>query len=167
MLAGVDATAAYVHTDRLTSTLRASYLWAKNLGTSEPFVGLPPADVRYRLEYRLPRWGGLDESSWNGGVQYTFRQWQAPRTVPLSTLLRAGQTDEALFAAERSAFDILSPPPGYVLVNLAWSGQIDNFQLGVQGRNVLNQRYRSYTDRLRYFADEMGRNVVVSVKYAF
>lgn len=167
LLAGVDATAAYVHTNRLTSTLRASYLWARNLGTDEPFVGLPPADVRYRLEYRLPRWGVLDESSWNGGVQYTFRQFQAPRTVPLSTLLRAGQTDEALFATNRSAFDILPPPPGYVLLNLAWTGQIDNFELGLRVSNALNQPYRSYTDRLRYFADEVGRNVLVSVKYAF
>ncbi len=167
LLAGMDATAAYVHTNRLTSTLRASYLWARNLATDEPFVGMPPADVRYQLAHRLPRWGVLSESSWNVALHYTFRQWQAPRTVALSDLLRAGQTDEALFATDGSAFNILPPPSGYLLLNLGWTGQIDHFQLGVQVRNALNQRYRSYTDRLRYFADEVGRNVIVSVKYAF
>jgi iron complex outermembrane receptor protein len=167
LLMGGDATVVYAHTNRLTSTLRASYLWARNQATGEPFVGMPPADVRYRLEQRLPRWGALDAWSWNGAVHYTFRQWQAPRTVPLATLLRAGQADEALFATDGSAFDILAPPPGYLLVNVGWTGQIDRVQLGVRVTNVLNQRYRSYTDRLRYFADEVGRNVVVSVKYAF
>jgi iron complex outermembrane receptor protein len=109
----------------------------------------------------------LDESSWNVEAHYAFRQWQAPRTVPLATLLRAGRTDEALFAVENAAFDILPPPPGYLLVNVGCTGQIDRFQLGVQVRNALNQRYRSYTDRLRYFADEVGRNVMVSVEYTF
>ncbi len=167
LLAGVDASATFSHTDRLTSTLRASYLWARNQATDEPFVGMPPADLRYRLEQRLPRWGMLDEWSWNVALHYTFRQWQAPRTVTLPELLRAGQTDEALFATDGSAFDILPPPPGYLLLNAGWTGRIDRFQLGVQVRNALNQRYRSYTDRLRYFADEVGRNVMVSVKYAF
>ena len=167
LLAGGDATVVYAHTDRLTSTLRASYLWARNQATGDPFVGMPPADLRYRLEQRLPRWGVLDEWSWNGAVHYAFRQWQAPRTLPLATLLRAGQTDEALFATDGSAFDILPPPPGYLLVHVGWTGQIDRFQLGLRVTNALNQRYRSYTDRLRYFADEVGRNVMVSVKYAF
>lgn len=167
LLMGVDANVRFAHSARLTSTLQGSYLWAKNPSRNENFVGLPPANVRYRLTHRLPAFGLLDESSWNVGIRYTFRQFQAPRTIPLPVLLRAEQAEAPLFGNDDSTFDILAPPPGYWLVNLAWSGHIKAFRIGLQVHNLLNQRYRSYTNRLRYFADETGRNVIVSAKYEF
>ena len=167
LLAGFDLSAVYQHNPRLTSTVRGNYLWAKNVSDNQNFVGLPPPDVRYQLTHQLPTLGFLKESVWDVEVHYTFRQQQAPRTVPLSMLLEAGQRDQPLFATDDSGFDIQPPPPGYWLVNLGWTGQIRSFTLGVQARNLLNQRYRSYTNRLRYFADEPGRNVIVSLKYAF
>ena len=167
LLAGVDVSAVYQHNERLTSTVRGNYLWAKNVAKRENFVGLPPPDIRYQVTHHLPKLPFLKESSWDAEVRYTFRQFQSPRTLPLSQLLAAEQSDQPLFATDDSAFDILAPPPGYWLVNLGWTGGISNFQMGVQVRNLLNQRYRSYTDRLRYFADEPGRNLIVSLKYAF
>ena len=33
--------------------------------------------------------------------------------------------------------------------------------------NVMNARYRDYLNRLRYFADDTGRNIRLSIKYIF
>jgi iron complex outermembrane receptor protein len=59
----------------------------------------------------------------------------------------------------------LAPPPGaYALVGAALGFAIDNrgeseLQIGLEGSNLLNARYREYTSNLRYFADEPGREL--------
>lgn len=41
------------------------------------------------------------------------------------------------------------------------------FRLYIRGENLFNTRYRSYTNRLRYFADERGRNIVLGCNVEF
>ncbi|MEQ9439108.1 MAG: TonB-dependent receptor [Cyclobacteriaceae bacterium] len=167
LLMGVDASTTVQHTNRLESTLKGSYLWAKDVTNNEYFVGLPPVNLQYQFSHQLPKLGRLENSYWRMTADYTFRQFQAPRVIPIRTILAAEQNEETLFAENTSDFDLLPAPKGYLLVNLAWSGQIDQFTLGLQVTNLLNTSYRNYTDRLRYFADETGRNYQASLKYAF
>ncbi|MBD2713777.1 TonB-dependent receptor [Microvirga sp. STR05] len=69
------------------------------------------------------------------------------------------------------ARDLLLPPPGYGLLNmelggtLRWGGQ--PLEISVAGANLLNQRYRDYLNRYRYFTDEMGRNVTLRLRVSF
>ena len=35
------------------------------------------------------------------------------------------------------------------------------------GDNLLNTKYREYTNRFKYFADDIGRNISLSFKYVF
>ncbi|WKN41892.1 TonB-dependent receptor [Tunicatimonas pelagia] len=164
LLMGVDASTTLEHAHQLSSKLQGSYVWAKNVTRNEYFVGLPPANVQYQLSQRLGKWGVLSESSWSVSANYTFRQFQAPRTIPARELEAA---ERNIFAENDAIFDLLPPPNGYFLLDLSWSGQIDHFTLGVQIQNTLNTSYRNYTDRLRYFADETGRNFLLSLKYSF
>ncbi len=167
VLAGVDASVRWMHTARLNSTVKGSFLWAKEVTHGYNFVGLPPANLQYQFWQQLPKFAFVDESYWNISFSYTFRQFQTPRVIPVSMLLQAEENDENLFANDEATFDIMSPPSGYGLIHLGWSGQINHVQLGVQIKNLLNTEYRSYTDRLRYFADETDRNFIVSLKYLF
>ncbi len=167
LLMGIDASTTLEHAHHLSSKIQGSYLWAKNVTNSEYFVGLPPANLRYQLSQRRGRWGMLDESSWSISAHYTFRQFQAPRTIPIRDILEVEASEQNLFAENDAIFDILPPPDGYFLLDLAWSGQVDHFTVGLQVQNILNTSYRNYTDRLRYFADETGRNFLLSLKYSF
>lgn len=167
LLMGVDASTTWQHTPRLESKFSGSYLWAKDVTNNEYFVGLPPANLQYQFAHQLPKLGWLDESQWSFKADYTFRQFQAPRVITVRELLEADQNDEDLFVQDDADYDILPPPDGYLLLNLAWSGQINRVTVGAQVTNLLNTSYRNYTDRLRYFADEMGRNFLLSVKYDF
>ncbi|MCA8832277.1 TonB-dependent receptor [Hymenobacter pini] len=64
--------------------------------------------------------------------------------------------------------DYRLPPAGYGLLGLEagttlhW-GRLP-LELSVAGSNMLNQRYRDYLNRYRYFADEMGRNVTLRLR---
>ena len=70
--------------------------------------------------------------------------------------------------ANYTARDYKTPPTGYALLGLEagttvrW-GRLP-LELSVAGANLLNQRYRDYLNRYRYFADEMGRNVTLRVR---
>ncbi|MBK8625953.1 MAG: hypothetical protein IPN86_10440 [Saprospiraceae bacterium] len=43
----------------------------------------------------------------------------------------------------------------------------NDLDLIVRCENLLNSTYRDYLNRLRYFADEMGRNIYVSINMSF
>ena len=67
--------------------------------------------------------------------------------------------------------DFMVPPDGYFLLGLEAGTHIhmkqNSLQLTIRVENMLNESYRDYLDRLRYFADAMGLNVNVGLKYSF
>jgi iron complex outermembrane receptor protein len=68
--------------------------------------------------------------------------------------------------------DVSTPPPGYVLWD--WNAAItwvaknkSEWVMGLGVQNIGNTRYRNYLNRQRFFADEMGRNIQVQLRYNF
>ncbi len=167
LFAGVDASARYSHTPQVTSRVMLSYLWAEDVSNKEYFVGLPPVNVQYTFSQNLPKFAFFDQSHWEASFGYTFRQFYAPRVIPISEILEAKENGTNIFAENDEVFDIVPPPDGYFMANLGWSGQINHFHIGFQIKNVLNTTYRTYTDRLRYFADDTGRNFILKLNYQF
>lgn len=102
-----------------------------------------PAD-RCRL---LLRWQNLpsEKQTWQfqaeAGPEMVARQHRAPET------------------------DFVPPPPGYML----WNGRISvsrlsgypRMEFSLEGRNVLNEAYRDYLNRFRYFALDTGMNLTL------
>ena len=68
--------------------------------------------------------------------------------------------------------DISSTPSGYTLFNFNGSythtfANTQSIKIGLTVENILNTRYRNYLNRLRYFADESGRNISIQLHYNF
>ncbi|MEK9782801.1 MAG: hypothetical protein VW266_07640 [Flavobacteriales bacterium] len=68
--------------------------------------------------------------------------------------------------------DLSTPPEDYTLfdaqVKFKWPLNEGKYlQLQLSGSNLLNTTYRNYLNRLRFYADEMGRNVQLNLKYQF
>lgn len=67
--------------------------------------------------------------------------------------------------------DISSPPNSYHLINveinkkIQWKNQ--KLSAGIFIENALNTSYRNYINRLRFFEDEVGRNIKFQIKYQF
>lgn len=165
LFAGLDASIEYQHTPSVSSSAKLSYVWAKDIVNDEYFVGIPPLNIQYHFQQSLPKFAFIDQHYWHADLMYTFQQFQAPRVVSIEEILEAEQNDEDIFAENDEVFDILPAPEGYFLMNLGWNAQIDRFNVSFQVKNILNSSYRTYTDRLRYFADDIGRNFILGVKY--
>ena len=68
--------------------------------------------------------------------------------------------------------DTSTPPGSYHLLNFASSiGFKSNkggiYKINLRVENILNNLYKDYLNRLRYFTHEMGRNILVSLSYSY
>lgn len=65
--------------------------------------------------------------------------------------------------------DYKEPPPAYHLLSLQASSTLLLYKkpltLSIGVRNMLNTVYRDYLNSMRYFSDEMGRNISVRIKF--
>ena len=61
--------------------------------------------------------------------------------------------------------DFVSPPQAYNLVGIKFSTKVDmkknKLKLYIKVNNLLNTTYRDYLNRQRYFADDLGRNIII------
>ena len=94
---------------------------------------------------------------------YTFEQFQAPRVVPLESV----EDGTANISINSEIFDFVAPPDGYFLLDASWSFKWKKIEGSLAVQNLLNNSYRNYLNELRYFADEPGVNVLLSLNYNF
>lgn len=67
--------------------------------------------------------------------------------------------------------DLISPPAGYYLMgiesSIKFTGSRQSWSLYMRIDNMLNRVYRDYLNRLRYYMDEPGRDIVIGLSCAF
>lgn len=147
-IAGLDLLFSYEPTHHLKLVTQYSYLRGQDLSNELPLVFMPPNRLSSGLEYAFQDGKKLSNTSVELKGEYTFKQ----------NRLEAGQ-------------DLLAAPDAYFLFS---AGLGTHLQLGssslhfnLRVDNLLNTRYRDFLNRLRYFADETGRNVVAGVSWEF
>jgi iron complex outermembrane receptor protein len=119
-----------------------------DVSRDEPLIYMPANRVFAAFDFELPDWKGLSN-------------------------LDVGLTNSYVFEQQRyeEGQDFIAPPPGYNLLGLSAVAQASlgkvktNFYFRVD--NLLNVSYRDYLNRLRYFADDLGMNATLGVKFTF
>jgi iron complex outermembrane receptor protein len=85
---------------------------------------------------------------------------EAPFVEPRVTLVARSATTPR---------DYAPAPKGYAIAALTLGTELNtaagHFLLSLEVRNLFNRAYRDYLSRLRYFADEPGRDVQVRLVY--
>jgi iron complex outermembrane receptor protein len=148
-------------TDKVSSVFGASYLWSRNVGDNAPLINQPPISTNVELKWNQGKVGFFDSSRWSIRPSYTFRQFQAPRTITPQSLV-----DGAVELTTNSEiFDFAAPTDGYFLLDLSWTFRWINLNGGITVQNLLNTKYRDYLNEMRYFAHESGRNLLFKLKY--
>ncbi len=140
--------------------------------TNQDFLVFIPSN-RYEVAIRFdkPVLGSFKNFYVESKIKYAAKQTRAPRVVTVREIQEAQEQDIDLFADDNSNFDFLAPPPAYWLWTLAIGLSIKapkvQYDFRLSSDNTLNQSYREYTNRFRYYADDLGRNVIFSFKCIF
>ncbi len=155
---GFDADAQVSFTDNLTYSGTFSYVYGQNRTHNEPLILMVPTNFMNSLEYK-----NADFSNFYFKIQQqTFlQQKRYPVYNPEIQIFANGE-------ATSKILDLSTPPPAYTLWAVQTGLQFNrHFSAGLQVTNLFNTTYRDYLNRLRFFSDEMRRNVTVNIKYNF
>lgn len=126
-----------------------SYLHARNKKLNDWLILMPANRVSNEITYTIKDGKKITNTYISAEVMNVMQQKNIPSDVN-------GKEDYKV------------PPSAYTLVNLNASVTIPVYNkpvtLSVGVKNLLNTVYRDYLNSMRYFADEMGRNISLRLK---
>ncbi len=146
LLCGLDIQAEKSIVDWLKLKWSASILRARDLDAKDWLVQMPTDRSSLALSYEQIK--GRYTLKLSPQLAWVNKQWRVP-----------------------PASDYVAPPDGFFLVGfqsgVKREGKSGVTFLNIEINNLLNERYRIYLNRYRYFADEVGFNLKVRVGHRF
>jgi len=148
-MTGFTAMYEWKPSDMFSWSTDIQYSLATDMATGYGLIYIPPLTARSQATVILPKSRFYHEMKWGGEVQYAARQ---NRVDP----------DQ----------DLAPPPAAYLLANLfarvKWKRpDQQDIEMVIGVDNIFNHTYRNYLNRLRYFADEPGRNIYCTLYMTF
>ena len=151
---GLDLDANLSLSDNVRFVHQFSLVKGYDKTSNEPLISMPAANTLNSLVYTNPNFNNLSIAIQSN---YVFRQNEFPNT-----------NFEVVLPDSIQTVDISTPPSGYHLLNLNITAAIrPDMQVGLYVNNLLNTSYRNYLNRLRYYADDVGRNITLQLKYNY
>lgn len=152
VLSGMDLSAGFDPAGPIDLSAKLAILYAYNRIARDWLILMPANRLSGECSYVFADKGAFTGTSFSAEWSWVDKQ----RRVP----------DES-----SGKQDYKTPPPSYQLVNLQAASTIhlgdQRVTFGVSVRNLFNTRYRDYLNSMRYFVDEMGRNISFRVKIPF
>lgn len=168
---GADLLGKVEAAKNLFITGKISLLRAADRSNEDYLIYIPPNRYELGTEWRKQVGPAGQFLSIEATATYVDEQRRAPRVVTVDEILDAYAQQEDPFENDQRNFDFAAAPPAYFLLNLqaGFSHKLGNSKLDIRLRatNLLNHAYREYTNRMRYYADEVGRNFAVLLKLSF
>jgi len=138
-------------------SLNSSYIYAQDSENKIPIIDMPPFQMRNSISYKNTDWHGFSSTliSEFVGRQNRFPDFNFNQFI--------AETNTTVLV------DISTPPNAYHLfhinntMNFDW-GKHSKIQVSLNINNLLNTFYRNYLNRLRFFADDLGRNFQLQIK---
>lgn len=149
-LYGLDGQTNLKVTKSLEWDVKWSILYARNRKTNDWLIMMPANRYNSGLKYTFK--DGLKRSNSYLNLEYQYVDKQ--RRVPTANGLK---------------YDYKAAPAAYQLVNLSVGTDTEwwdhKFNFSISARNLFNVTYRDYLNAMRYFTDEMGRNIIVRASF--
>jgi iron complex outermembrane receptor protein len=156
-LLGVDVDANYAFAENFRLNSQFSLVKGYDRTLDEPLIGMPPVNTSNEIVYQNSEFSNIRLALQS---VYNFKQNDYPNT------------NFEVFIPETETWqmvDVSSTPEAYHLLNFNSSidinlNQKSKLTVGLRITNVLNTSYRNYLNRLRYYADDLGRNFLFNLK---
>ena len=156
-LLGLDLDATLDLSDKWQFKHQFSLVKGYDLTREDALINMPPVNTQNAITYTNSKIKNLKLELQS---DYNFRQNEFPNTN-FDVFVAETQTSEKV--------DVSTPPAAYHLLNFKSSidfniknNSIITVGLGVD--NLFNTSYRNYLNRLRYYADDLGRNFLLNLK---
>lgn len=156
-LLGFDVDASIRFAEKFRFNHQFSLVKGYDRSLDQALINMPPVSTTNELVYVNPRLNNLRLSIQD---EYVFRQNEFP------------DNNFEVFVPETGTIetvDVSTPPDAYNLLSFNSEmnfniGTNSNLSLGLTVSNLLNTSYRNYLNRLRYYADDLGRNFLLNIK---
>jgi iron complex outermembrane recepter protein len=147
-LMGIDFLHSHEWNEHWRHQIRYASIWGRDILQQQGLIFIPPPSFFFQLDHLVVETPRFKNNSISLSGRSVFRQTQV--------------ADDQ---------DFLPSPPAYFLLGaelntrIQWGAVPITWTLSAE--NLLNARYRDYLNRLRYFADEPGRNLVMRMTIRF
>ncbi|RYZ50283.1 MAG: TonB-dependent receptor, partial [Sphingobacteriales bacterium] len=162
LLAGIDVTVDYDIVKQLNYHGTFAYVYGQDTNKARPLIDMPPGNWTNAIRFHKKEWSGLVLGIKNEWVLFQNRY---PDNDFYADVVLDGNPVPTLVQISR-------PPKAYNLLHFTSEVDLDVFQnvktkvaFGVQ--NILNTNYRDYLNRMRFYANDMGRNFTLQLKFNF
>lgn len=142
-ISGLDVKASINALKHFQISAKAMLLRAWNYTINDYLIYMP--SDRYQLDVRYNYKIANSNMFISTNYQFVTKQWRVPSNT-----------------------DYMLPPSEYGLLGFELGGNIvfgkQEVQLTLSSTNMLNEVYRDYLDRFRYYTDSPGRNILLKLK---
>ncbi len=156
---GVDVNTNYQITPQWYTNHKLSFIKGYDKIADLPLIDIPPFTTINSITYSKSNWNNFTTSLQS---EWAFEQNEFPDefnfTVPI---------------ANEDDIDVdLSPPPAYHLMHFQSEITLPMFKqsslnIRFSVDNIFNTNYRNYLNRLRFFADDLGRNFRLQLQFNY
>ncbi len=159
-LLGVDFDLSYELSDHFKIAHQTSLVKGYDRTLDRPLINMPPVETKNELIFTHKKMKNLRMALQS---QYVFRQNEFPNNNFEVFIPELGRSE---------IVDVSTPPGAYHLLNFNSSidfnvSNTSILTVGLGVNNILDTDYRNYLNRLRYYADDLGRNFLVSLKFNY
>ena len=145
LLRGLDLSVQKTLNSHFSTSAKTALLWATDRKTKDWLIQMPANRVEGEFTYSFNT-NALKNAAVELRLLHMMQQTRIPKNIP----------------------DYLPPPSAYNLLNVDFNTDLmlgkQTINLGVAVLNLLNERYRDYMNRFRYFNDEPGRSINLRCK---
>ena len=159
-LYGVDLTTIYQFTERLSWSNSSAFIKGNDITEERSLIDIPAFSTLNTITYTNKNWNSFSASLKH---EWVFEQTEFP-DFNFNTFIAT--TNETVLV------DISTPPPSFDLFHFYSEmtfpiSNKTNLNVALNITNLLNTNYRSYLNRLRYFADDLGRNISLQLQLTY
>ena len=156
-LLGIDVDVSYAFTNNVRLNSQFSLVKGYDQTLDTPLIGMPPVNISNEIVYQNPDFNNIRLSLQSA---YHFKQNEFPNNN-FEVYIPQTETYQEV--------DISSSPNAYHLLNFNSNidlniNQKSKLTVGFSITNLMNTSYRNYLNRLRHYADDLGRNFILNLK---